>query len=149
MKTSENNQKCIIQILFRSKLWKYIQVNEFDNEMIKKDDKNDNKKWNKIFEKKFEKNIEWINILKNNKYDNFQLMNVFIIRIRWDIAIKDMNKKIFIEMTIISSIKDKLYKIIFYEKYYIQQYYKRIINENIIIRRLLIFVEYIHEYLCF
>ena len=60
---------------------------------------------------------------------------------------KNMNKKTFIEMIIVSSIKDKLYKIILYEKCYIQQYYERIINENIIIRKLLMSIEYIHEYL--
>ena len=62
---------------------------------------------------------------------------------------KDMNRKILIEIIAISSIKDKLHKIILYERYYIQQCYERIINENIIIRRLLIFIEYIHEYLSF
>ena len=59
LKASENNQEYMIQILFKTKLWKYIQVNKFDNEIMRKDDEeNDDKEWNKIFEKKFEKNIE-------------------------------------------------------------------------------------------
>ena len=105
LKASENNQEYIIQMSFRIELWKYIQVNKFDNKMMRKDDKNNDKEWNKILEKEFKKNIEWINISKNNKYDDFQLMKVFIIRIRWDIAIKDMNKKIFIEIIVISNYK--------------------------------------------
>ena len=123
-------------------------MNEYENEMMREDDeKNDNEEWNKILDKKFEKSIKWINILKYNEYDDLWLMNIFITRIKWDIIMKDMNKKTFIEMTIISSIKDKLHKIILYERYYIQLYYERIINENIMIRRLLMFIEYIHRYL--
>src|SRR5437667_27386 len=59
------------------------------------------------------------------------------------LKISENNQKCMIQI----SFKTKLYKIILYEKYYIQQYYERIINENIIIRRLLISIEYIHEYL--
>ena len=101
----------------------------------------------KRFEKEFEKNIKQINISKNNEHDDLRLMKVFIAKIKWNIAVKDMNRKTLIEMTAIPSIKDKLHKIILYEKRYIQQCYKKIINGNIIIRRLLIFVEYIHRYL--
>ena len=120
LKTSENSQEYIIQMSFKIKLWKYIQVNEFDNEIMREDDENDNKEWNKMLEKEFEKSIEWINISKNNEYDNLRLMSAFIIRIKWNIAIKDMNRTILIEMIITSSIKDKLHKIILYERYYIQ-----------------------------
>ena len=122
-------------------------MNEFDDKMMREDDENDDEEWNKILEKKFEKNIEWINILKNNEHDDFRLMKIFIAKTRWDIAMKNMNKKILIEMTTISSIKDKSHKIILYERHYIQQCYEKIINGNIIIRRLLISIEYIHEYL--
>ena len=41
LKTSENNQEYIIQMSFKAKLRKYIQVNEFDNEMMREDDEND------------------------------------------------------------------------------------------------------------
>ena len=99
-------------------------MNEFDDEMIREKENDDNKEWNKTLEKKFEKSIKWINILEMNEHEDFRLMSAFITRIKWDLAMKDMNKKIFIQLTITSIIKNKLYKIIFHEKYYIQQYYK-------------------------
>src|SRR6266496_4527211 len=113
--------------------------------MMRKDDENDDEEWNKTLKKEFEESIERINISKNNEHDDLQLMRVFITRTRWNIAVKDMNKKTLIEMTTASSIKDKLHKIILYERHYIQQCYERIINGNIMIRRLLMFVEYIHR----
>ena len=79
-------------------------MNEFDDEMIREKENDDNEGWNKTLEKEFEKSIKQINISKNNEYDNFQLMRIFIARIKWNIAMKDMNKKIFIEITAISSI---------------------------------------------
>ena len=82
LKTSENSQEYTIQISFKSKLWKYIQVNEYENEMMREEEKEENEEWNKTLEKKFEKSIEWINISKNNKHDDFQLMKVFIAKIR-------------------------------------------------------------------
>ena len=43
LKTLENNQECIIQMSFRSKLQKYIQVNEYENEMMREKEKEKNK----------------------------------------------------------------------------------------------------------
>ena len=62
LKTLENSQKCMIQISFKVKLWKYIQMNEFDNKMMRENDENNDEEWNKTLEKKFKKNIKWINM---------------------------------------------------------------------------------------
>ena len=55
-----------------------------------------------------------------NEYKDLRLMNAFIIRIKWNLAMKNMNRKIFIQSITISIVKDKLHKIILYKRYYIQ-----------------------------
>ena len=120
LKASENSQECIIQMPFRAELWKYIQVNEFDNEMMREDDENDDERWNKMLEKYFEKSIEWINISETKENDNLRLMGVFIARIRWNLAVKNVNRIALIEGTTTPSAKDKLYKIILCGRRYIQ-----------------------------
>ena len=44
LKASENSQECTVQMPFRAKLRKYIQVNEFDDEMMRKDDENNDER---------------------------------------------------------------------------------------------------------
>ena len=44
LKTSENSQEYTIQMSFKIELRKYIQVNEFDNEMMREDDENDDER---------------------------------------------------------------------------------------------------------
>jgi Orsellinic acid/F9775 biosynthesis cluster protein D len=149
LKASENSQECTVQMPFRAELRKYIQVDEFDNEMMREDDEDDDEGWNKMLEEEFEESIGRINISKNNEHDDLRLMGAFIARTRWDIAVKDMDRKTLIEMAAVSSIKDKLHKIILCGRRYIQQCCERITNGNIMIRRLLMSVGYIHEYLSF
>jgi Orsellinic acid/F9775 biosynthesis cluster protein D len=147
LKASENSQECTIQMPFRAELRKYIQVDEFDNEMMREDDEDDEEGWNKTLEEEFEESIGRINISKNNEHDDLRLMGAFIARTRWDIAVKDMDRKTLIEMAAAPSIKDKLHKIILCGRRYIQQCCERITNGNIMIRRLLMSVGYIQGYL--
>src|SRR5213078_2199664 len=84
LKASENSQECAIQMPFKGGLQKYIQVDEFDE------------------------SIGRINISKNNEHEDLRLMGAFIARIRWDLAVKDMDRKTLIEMAAAPSVKDKL-----------------------------------------
>ena len=124
---------------------KYIQVNEFEDEMM--EDDNDDEGWNKTLEKEFEESIGWISISGTKQSDDLRLMNAFIARIRWDLAVKDLDKGMLIQSTITPIIKDKLHKIILCGRCYIQQYCERISNGNVMIRRLLMSVGYIDRYL--
>ena len=44
LKTSENSQEYTIQMSFRSKLRKYIQVNEYENEMMREEEKEEDER---------------------------------------------------------------------------------------------------------
>ena len=44
LKASENNQECIVQMSFRSKLRKYIQVNEYEDEMMREEEKEEDER---------------------------------------------------------------------------------------------------------
>ncbi len=76
LKASENSQECTVQMPFRAELRKYIQVDEFDNEMMREDDEDedDDEGWNKTLEEEFEESIGRINISKNNEHDDLRLM---------------------------------------------------------------------------
>ena len=149
LKASENSQECTVQMPFRAELRKYIQVDEFDNEMMREDDDDDGEGWNKILEEEFEESIRQISISRTNEHEDLRLMGAFIAKTRWDLAVKDMDGKTLIEMAAAPSIKDKLHKIILCGRRYIQQCCETISNENIMIRRLLMSVRYIHGYLSF
>lgn len=149
LKAPDNSQECTVQMPFKSELRKYIQVDEFDDEMLREEEEDDDEGWNKTLEEEFEESIGRINISKNNEHNDLRLMGAFIARTRWDLAVKDMDRKTLIEMAAAPSIKDKLHKIILCGRRYIQQCCQRITNGNIMIRRLLMSVGYIHGYLSF
>ena len=44
LKASENSQEYTIQMPFKSKLRKYIQVNEYENEMMREEEKEENER---------------------------------------------------------------------------------------------------------
>ena len=67
---------------FKSELRKFIQVDEFDDEMIREEENDDDKGWNKMLEKEFEESIERISISGTNEHEDLRLMNAFIVRIR-------------------------------------------------------------------
>ena len=67
LKASENSQECTIQMPFRSELQKYIQVNEYEDEMMREEEEEEDEGWNKTLEKEFEESIGRINISKNNE----------------------------------------------------------------------------------
>ncbi len=58
LKASENSQECTIQMPFKGELQKYIQVNEFDDEMMSEENDEDDEEWNKMLEEEFEESIE-------------------------------------------------------------------------------------------
>ena len=82
LKISENSQECMIQMSFKIGLQKYIQVNEFDDEMIREEENDDDEGWNKMLEEKFEESIEQISISGMNEHEDLRLMGAFIVRIR-------------------------------------------------------------------
>src|SRR5437762_11565079 len=45
LKMSENSQGCAIQMPFRAELWKYIQVDEFDDGMMREEEGDDEAEW--------------------------------------------------------------------------------------------------------
>jgi hypothetical protein len=147
LKASENSQKCTIQMPFKGELHKYIQVDEFEDEMMQIDaDEDDAQEWNQTLEQEFEESIGRIDISENNKNDDLRLMGLFVAKTRWDLAVKDMDKKALMERAAAPTIKDRLHKIILCGRRYIQQCNDRMSNGNIIIRRLLMSGGYIDRY---
>ena len=146
LKASENSQECTIQMPFRAELRKYIQVNEFENEMMREDEDDDDEGWNKTLEEEFEESLGRISISVDNTHDNLRLMGAFIAKTRWDLMMKDKDRKTLIEMTTAPGVKERLHKIILCDRCYIQQYYENIGNGNVMIRRLLISIGYIYDY---
>ncbi len=145
LKASENSQECTIQMPFKARLQKYIQVDEFEDGMM--EDDNDDEGWNNTLEEEFEESIGRISISGTKESDDLRLMGAFIARTRWDLAVKDLDKGMLIQSATAPTVKDKLHKIILCGRRYIQQCCERISNGNVMIRRLLMSVGYIDRYL--
>ena len=69
LKASENSQECTVQMPFRAELRKYIQVDEFDNEMMREDNDDDGEEWNKALEEEFDETIGRISISGTNEHE--------------------------------------------------------------------------------
>jgi Orsellinic acid/F9775 biosynthesis cluster protein D len=147
LKTAENSQECTVQMPFRAELRKYIQVNEYEDEMMREEEEDDGEGWNKTLEEEFEESIGRISISGTTQSDDLRLMGAFIARTRWDLAVKDLDKGMLIQSATAPTVKDKLHKIILCGRRYIQQCCERISNGNVMIRRLLMSVGYIDRYL--
>ena len=144
LKASENSQECAIQMPFRSELRKYIQVDEYEDEMMREEEEEDDSEgWNKTLEEEFEESIGRISISGTTQSDDLRLMGGFIARTRWDLAVKGLDKKMLIQSATAPTVKDKLHKIILCGRRYIQQCCEKISNGNVMIRRLLMSVGYI------
>src|SRR5215471_1292177 len=149
LRASENCQECTIQMPFRGELRKYIQVDEYDDEMMRDDDDDDSgdmEGWNSSLQEEFEESIGRIDISANNESDNLRLMGAFIAKTRWDLAVKDMDRKALIALAAAPTTRDRLNKIILCGRCYIQQCCERISNGNVMIRRLLMSTRYINRY---
>ena len=57
LQVSMNRQKSTIQMPFKAGLQKYIQVNEFDDGMMREEEDDDNEGWNRTLEEEFEESI--------------------------------------------------------------------------------------------
>jgi len=147
LKASENSEECAVQMPFRAELRKYIQVNEYEDEMMREEEEDDSEGWNKTLEEEFEESIGRISISGTKESDDLRLMGAFIARTRWDLAVKDLDKGMLIQSATAPTVKDKLHKIILCGRRYIQQCCERISNGNVMIRRLLMSVGYIDRYL--
>ena len=106
----------------------------------------DDEGWNKTLEDEFEESLGRISISGDNTHDNLRLMGAFIAKTRWDLMVKDEDRKTLIEMTAAPGFKERLHKIILCDRRYIQQYCENIGNGNVMIRRLLISTGYIYDY---
>jgi hypothetical protein len=147
LKTSENSQECAIQMPFRGELRKYIQVDEFDDGMMGEEEEDGGDEgWNKTLEEEFEESLGRISISGDNTHDNLRLMGAFIAKTRWDLMVKDEDRKTLIKMAAAPGVKERLHKIILCGRRYIQQCCENIGNGNVMIRRLLMSTGYIYGY---
>jgi Orsellinic acid/F9775 biosynthesis cluster protein D len=148
LKASENSQQCTIQMPFKAGLQKYIQMDEFDDGMMREEEADD-EGWNRTLEEEFEESVGRISISGDSAHDNLRLMGAFIAKTRWDLMMKDKDRKALIEMAATPGIKERLYNIILCGRRYIQQCCENIGNGNVMIRRLLMSAEYIHGHSIF
>jgi hypothetical protein len=146
LKASENCQECIIQMPFKAGLQKYIQVDEFDDGMMREEEGGDDEGWNKTLEEEFEESLGRVSISGDNTHDNLRLMGAFIAKTRWDLMVKDKDRKALIEMAAAPGVKERLHKIILCGRRYIQQCCENIGNGNVMIRRLLMSTGYTYGY---
>ena len=140
---SENSKECKVQSPFKGQLAKYIQIDDSEDINMHIDEDNE---WKSALELEFQQSIKGNNIDNGNEHEDIRLMGTFIAKIRWDLAIKDMDKAGLIQLASLPTIKDPVHAIILCGRRYIQQCCSHLNGGNMMIKRLLMSSRYILIY---
>ena len=92
----EHSIECKVQLVFKAKLYKYIQLKEYNKIEVESVGNSD---WNQVITLKFRESMANVRILGLNRHSNLHLMNIFIVKTRWDVLVEG---KDLIELVVIA-----------------------------------------------
>jgi len=130
---------CKVQKIFKGQLEKCLQVLEPLKELQEEN-------WKKILNLEFQSSLtSQVQRETQEKEEGFnpRLVNAFYARIRWDLAVKDIERIELAEMTRISVHGSRLYKIILAGRRYLGNVCKELQGGNMLLRRSLMNSGYI------
>src|SRR5579862_8799040 len=122
---------CKVQKIFKGQLEKCLKILNPLKELQEEDWK---KTLNLEFQSSLNSQVER-NTQEEEKGFNPRLVNAFYARIRWDLAVKDVERIELAEMTRISVHGSQLYKIILAGRRYLGNVCKELQGENMLLRR--------------
>ena len=129
---------CKVQKIFKGQLEKCLQVLESLTELQKED-------WEKSLNLEFQFLTSQVqrDAQEEERGFNPKLVNAFYVRMRWDLAVKDVKRIELAEMTRMPVHGSKLYKIILAGRRYIGNVCKELQGGNMLLRRSLMNVGYV------
>jgi hypothetical protein len=139
LKCSEWIQKCQVQSPFKGRYTKYFQVEliqDLEIEGIQQED------WMLNLRNDFKDLLAKGDTEELDEVMDLRLMGTFIAKIRWDLAIKDLNTKVLIDFTGTPTIRNKYHRILLCGRRYIKECCKKLARGNMMIRRKLMSVRY-------
>ena len=125
----------IVQTVFKGRLKKYmlVQESEADSEPTR-DVRNE---WKAALEQDFNQSVDKGAIPADCTQEDLRLMGTFIAKIRWDLAIKDVDSGRLIELASVPTTKDTLYRVMLCARRYIHRVCERLSGGNMMVRRML------------
>lgn len=132
LKASEHSERCKVQLVFKSSLRKYIQVEEYDEMEVESEEIVG---WNSVIAREFRESMANVRISGLNEHRNLRLMNVFIAKTRWDVLVEGKDLK---ELVIIAGapvVNQNLQKIMLCGRRYIHKACEALNKGSVIVKR--------------
>jgi len=132
MKVAEYSKECRVQLVFKGRLQKYIQVKE-DDEMEMESEGNVG--WNRAIAREFRESMANVRISGLNGHGNLRLMNVFIAKTRWDVLVEGKDLKELMNIVAASIVSHNLQQIMLCGRRYLHKTCAALNKGSIIIKR--------------
>src|SRR5579859_5464318 len=116
LKASEHSKRCKVQLVFKSSLHKYIQVEEHGEMEVESEG---NVGWNQAIAREFRESMANVRISGLNGHGNLRLMNVFIAKTRWDVLVEGKDLKELVTIAGASVVSQNLQQIMLCGRRYI------------------------------
>jgi hypothetical protein len=145
LKTAEHCEECEVQLVFKARLHKYIQV---DGRDVMEVDSGDNLDWRRAADMEFSESTANVKISGGNTHENLRLMNAFIAKTRWDLMVHGKDLEEIVTIAGVPPSHQNLYKIILCGRRYVHKTCEALDRGSVIIKRLLMTGRYlmIREY---
>jgi Orsellinic acid/F9775 biosynthesis cluster protein D len=140
-KWSNSIKKCKVQRPFNGKFHKFIQL-EDETELELELESNQEEDWKTILKEDFKRKVQKEGNSKELEHVDLRLMGAFIAKIRWDLAIKDVDSKRLSQLVTAPTIRDNLHKVLLCGRRYIKQCCEKLNGGNMMVRRKLMCSRY-------
>ena len=98
--------------------------------------------WKSVLKEDFKRKIQKQVNLDDSEHMDLRLMGTFIAKIRWDLAIKDVDGKRLSELVGVPTTRDNLHKVLLCGRRYIKQCCEKLSGGNMMVRRKLMCARY-------
>ena len=128
-----------VQSPFKGQLKKLIQVEDTQELDVESEQEED---WKNTLKEDFKRKIQRQGSLEDSQQMDLRLMGAFIAKIRWDLAIKNVDSKRLSELVGVPTVRDNLHKILLCGRRYIKKCCERLNGGNMMVRRKLMCARY-------
>jgi hypothetical protein len=134
-------KECKIQCPFTGSMKGYIRVESSEDPVVGLSES-----WRQVFEEEFNNVMDGETASDGVDTSDLRLMSTFIAKIRWDLAVKDVDGKKLVGLSQLPMAKDQLYGIVSCARRYIRECCEKLSGGNMIVRRSLMITRYMIYY---
>ena len=132
MKWSKNMERCNVQMPFKGRFHKYIQIEDSEGQDIERDAGND---WKQALDQEFQETMAERTSSAVKGHSDIRLSSAFIAKMRWDIRVKDMDLLELQNLTKMPVRSDRMFQIILCGRNYIEKCCDTLNGGNMMVRR--------------